>query len=163
MANPKVYLAGPIAGLTFDGAQEWRDIVQTEFARSGIDGYSPLRNKGYLRSEGIISNVGYQQPMSSDRGIMTRDHWDCKTSDLIFAYLLGAKSVSQGTNMEMAWAYAYRKPLVVIMEEHGNVHDHPMVREAIDYRVTTLAEGIAIAKAILLPHVYTNHDTLRSA
>lgn len=160
MANPKVYLAGPIAGLTFDGAQEWRHVAQNELARSGIDGYSPLRNKEYLRSEGVINNAGYQHPLSSDRGIMTRDYWDCKTSDLIFAYLLGAKDVSQGTDMEMAWAYAYRKPLVVVMEDKGNPHDHPMVRAAIDYRVTTLAEGIAIAKAILLPHIYANHNTL---
>lgn len=161
MANPKVYLAGPIAGLTYDGAQEWRHVAQKELARSGIDGYSPLRCKQYLRGTGVIVNSNYSHPLSTDRGIMTRDYWDCKTSDVILAYLLGAENVSQGTDMEMAWAYAYRKPLVVVMEENGNPHDHPMVRVAIDYRVTTLAEGLHIVKTIVLPNVYADCDTLR--
>lgn len=162
MSNPKVYLAGPIAGLTFDEGQDWRNVVWNALKADNIDVYSPLRNKGYLRREGVITQAQYQSPLSCDRGIMTRDHWDCQTADLIFANLLGAKSVSQGTVMEIAWAHAYRKPLIIIMEAEGNLHDHPMVRAAIDYRVTTLAEGIAITKAILLPHVFTDYDPRRS-
>jgi len=158
VSNPKVYLAGPIAGLTFDGAQGWRQDVQ-DALEPDIQCFSPLRNKGYLRSEGVITTKEYQSPLARDRGIMTRDHWDCQTSDLILVNFLGADKISQGTDMEIAWAFAYRKPLVVAMEAEGNPHDHPMIRQAIDYRVTTLREAIAITRAILLPHVYTDHDT----
>ena len=37
-----IYLAGPIAGLTHDEANEWRTYVQKKF-EPGIVGISPLR------------------------------------------------------------------------------------------------------------------------
>jgi hypothetical protein len=38
------------------------------------------------------------------------------------------------------------------MEAENNLHDHPMIREAIGYRVTTIDEAISITLAVLLPH-----------
>lgn len=146
----KVYLAGPISGLTYDGAQEWRGYVKDRLAPK-IAAYSPLRSKQYLRTEGVLEQSYEFNPLSSDRGIMTRDHWDCMTSDLIFCNLFGADRVSIGTVQEIAWAFAYRKPLVVVMERQGNAHDHPMVREAIGYRTDDLDEAIHVARSILLP------------
>jgi hypothetical protein len=120
MSKFKVYLAGPIAGLTFDGAQDWRDEV-TEMLASEIACYSPLRNKQFLRNSGVITQTAYANPMASDRGIMTRDHFDCQTSDAIFVNLLGAERVTIGTVMEIAWGFAYRKPVVVAMEPTNNL------------------------------------------
>lgn len=151
MSKFKVYLAGPIAGLTYDEGQDWREHAVSALAQHGIAGYSPLRQKSFLRDAGVIGKSAFTNPMASDRGIMTRDHNDCQTADAILCNLLGAKSVSQGTVMEIAWAYAYRKPLIVVMEETNNLHDHPMVRAAIDYRVTSLDQAIAITAAVLLP------------
>lgn len=152
MSKFKVYLAGPIAGLTYDEGQDWREYAMAALDAHGIAGYSPLRNKSFLRSAGVIGKAAYANPMASDRGIMARDHNDCKTSDAILVNLMGAKSVSQGTVMEIAWAYAYRIPLVVAMEETSNLHDHPMIRAALDYRVTSLDQAIAIVAAVLLPN-----------
>lgn len=148
----KVYLAGPIAGLTYDEGQDWREYAQAALASHFINGYSPLRQKDFLRAAGVIGKTQFANPMATDRGIMTRDHNDCKTADAILVNLLGAKSVSAGTVMEMAWAYAYGVPLIVAMEETGNLHEHPMIRESIDFRVTTLDEAIAVTVAILLPN-----------
>jgi nucleoside 2-deoxyribosyltransferase len=145
----KVYLAGPIAGLTFDDAQDWRADV-TEMLAPQIECYSPLRNKQFLRDHGVISTGQYTSPMATDRGIMTRDHWDCQTSDAIFCNLLGTTKVTIGTVMEIAWAFSYRKPLVVVMERNNNLHDHPMIREAIGYRTDSMNEAIAITRAVLL-------------
>jgi nucleoside 2-deoxyribosyltransferase len=145
----KVYLAGPIAGLTFDEGQDWR-IDVTERLSPKIECYSPLRNKQFLKEYGVIGTAEYDKPMSTDRGIMTRDHNDCITSDLIFCNLLDTKRVTIGTVMEIAWAFAYRKPLVVLMEKSNNLHDHPMIREAIGYRTESVDEAIAITRAILL-------------
>lgn len=149
--RPKVYLAGPIAGLTYGDAQEWRTYAASVLDGAYIDGFSPLRAKNFLDKFDAIGTNKWQHPLATDRGIMTRDHWDCKTSDLILANFEGTVTPSRGTDMEMAWAYAYDKPLVVAVREDSPIYAHPMVREAIDYRVDTLDEALAIVKAILRP------------
>lgn len=149
----KVYLAGPISGLTYDHAQDWREEATLLLACCGIQGYSPLRAKEFLRAEGELGSEDRRvEVMATDRGIMTRDHYDCMTSDVILCNLLGASRVSVGTVMEIAWAFAYRKPLVVVMEPSGNLHDHPMIREAIGYHVSDLGEAVAVVRAILQPN-----------
>lgn len=144
----KVYLAGPIAGLTYDAAQDWRSEVTKALAPE-ISCYSPLRQKHFLRGE--IGTKKYKDVLATDRGIMTRDHFDCMTSDLIFVNYLGTTKVSRGTDMELAFAFAYRKPVIVAVEPDSSILDHPMVREAVQFRTATLAEAIALTRAVLLP------------
>ena len=150
MINKKVYLAGPIAGLTYDEGQDWRAYAQAALETHGILGYSPLRQKDFLRSHGVIGTAKWDNPMATDRGIMTRDHNDVKTSGALLINLLGAQKVSAGTAMEMAWAWAYKIPVVVAIEDTGNCHEHPMMRETFDYRVPDLDAAISIVAAILL-------------
>lgn len=151
----RVYLAGPIRGLTYDESQNWRNYV-VEQMPAEIACYSPLRAKGFLRKHGRLglggaaSDTYPENPLSTAHGIMTRDHFDCMNSDLIFCNLLDATSVSIGTVMEIAWSFAYRKPLIVCVEP-GNLHDHPMIREATGFACDTLEQGISLAQTILLP------------
>ena len=150
----KIYLAGPIAGLTFDDADEWRVQARTELAKAGIEGMSPLRGKSYLRALGTLTSQcvdeGRAGLLSLPRSIMTRDYYDATTCDVLLVNLLGATRISIGTMMEVAWAYQLRTPIVCCMEE-GNVHEHAMLDEAIGFRVKTLEEGIAVCLAILSP------------
>jgi nucleoside 2-deoxyribosyltransferase len=154
----KVYLAGAISGATYEGCSSWRNFAVRSLAESGIRGYSPLRAKDYLKAVNADSNIKAMQhtydgfAMSTSRAINSRDHWDVMTSDVILVNLLGAAIVSIGTVMEIAWAHAYRKPTVLVMEKEGNIHDHPMVRESIGFRVETLEEGLHLVKAMLLPY-----------
>jgi nucleoside 2-deoxyribosyltransferase len=152
MSKPKVYLAGPIAGLTYDEAEEWRRTVKYALEPL-VDCFCPLRSHDFLRQGGVInSGKNYDHnALTSDRGIMTRDHNDCKNSDLVFVNLIGSTKASVGTAMEVAWCYAYRKPVVVVMEDHGNPHDHPMMREAFGYRVSNIADAINITLSVLFP------------
>ena len=147
-----VYLAGPISGLTFDGANDWRERAQAFFAARGVQGLSPLRGKEYLRALGELSpqcvKEGQANVLSLPRSIMTRDFYDCTNSDVILANLLGASRVTIGTVMEIAWGFQCRTPIVLCMEE-GNVHEHAMVNEAFGYRVATLEEGLAVCASIL--------------
>jgi hypothetical protein len=46
-----VYLAGPISGLNYDGATEWRIGFAGALAEVGIKGLSPMRAKEYLRDQ----------------------------------------------------------------------------------------------------------------
>ncbi len=154
-----VYLAGAITGESFGGATDWREYVKTKL-NPGIAGLSPLRAKDYLENETEIGDSYEDIPLSSSRGIMTRDFFDCQNCNIILANLLGTKKVSIGTVMEIAWAYALNKPLILVMEpaeseatgftaSEGNIHEHAMIREATGYRVDTVDKAIFIANAIL--------------
>jgi nucleoside 2-deoxyribosyltransferase len=145
---PSVYLAGPISGLSFDASETWRHEFKRHVGHA-LTCLSPLRGKDYLRANGVIEQ-SYEAPLSTDRGIMTRDHFDCSRADLIVCNLTGTERVSVGTVMEIAWAFAYRKPLILIMEP-GNVHDHPMVREAVGFRASDVEEAALLALGILTP------------
>jgi len=150
-----VYLAGPISGLSYKGATDWRQFAELELRDAGIKGLSPMRAKEYLKD--VTSDVGFSStcheyghlsPLSGPRGIMTRDRFDATRCDVLLVNLAGAEKVSVGTVMEIAWADLCRTPIVCVMEP-DNVHEHAMVTEAIGFRVSTLEEGLHVVKAIL--------------
>jgi nucleoside 2-deoxyribosyltransferase len=148
----RVYLAGPITGYTFDGCTEWRDAVKKLLAADGIEAFSPMRAKEYLKAEGVLTGSYPKGGLfSSSRNIMTRDFFDCTNADVILANLLGSEKPSLGTVMEMAWAYQARIPLVVAMENSGNPHEHPMLDEAFGFRCSSLEDAVFVVKRILLP------------
>lgn len=151
MSKPSIYLAGPITGTSYDECTDWRDQAIKVFGGAGIDAFSPLRSKVYLRDTTTIEDSYEEKVMSSQRGIYARDFYDCRERDAIFVNLLGADRVSIGTVMEIAWGAAYEKPIVLVMERNNNLHEHAMIREACPFRVETLQEGYHIMKALLLP------------
>jgi nucleoside 2-deoxyribosyltransferase len=148
----RVYLAGPITGLQYDHAQDWRDVARVELAQYQIKAFSPLRAKEYLRAVGELkadcAGYGEMNALSSPRGIMTRDRFDATRADALLVNLLGATRVSIGTCMEIAWADLKRIPVVVAMEAAGNVHDHAMITEAIGFRVDSIVAAVDLVKAI---------------
>lgn len=145
----RVYLAGPISGLDYNGANNWREYVRQRLP-SNVHGLNPMRGKSYLAKYGILQADcdQYDNVLSSNRGIMTRDRWDATRCDALLVNFLGAKQVSIGTCMEIAWADLYRIPIIVIMEPEGNPHEHAMIKEAIGYRVTSLDEAIQVLGAM---------------
>ena len=155
--QPTVYLAGPIAGLGYQDATDWRRIAAASL-RGPIQALSPMRGKDYLAH--VESDVGFSatcdeyghlSPLSTPRGIMTRDRFDATRCDVLLVNLLGAKKVSVGTVMEIAWADLRRTPIVVAIEPDGsNPHEHAMINEAIGFRCATLEEAIHVVRSILL-------------
>lgn len=147
-----VYLAGPITGLSYEGATDWRKHAVSELSKHGIAALDPMRGKDYLSgvTEFTMDGDRYKamNVLSSNRGIMTRDRWDATRCDVLLVNFLGAKRVSIGTCMELAWADLMRTPIVCVMEDEGNPHDHGMILEALGYRVSTLKEALDIVAAI---------------
>jgi len=153
--KPLVYLAGGIAGLTGVQMLKWRQEAAAELEERGIETLNPMRAKESLVADG--------QPLGRDfhayekrgafftsRGIMTRDYNDVARCDALLVNLLGLDKPSLGTIMELAWAWQLKKPAVVMIEPTGNPHDgHPMIHEAISFRVATLDEGIDSVAVIL--------------
>lgn len=153
----KVYLAGPITGLTVDGAMTWRKYARRALADVGITAYSPLRLQemmlrsfGKLDAGGLGSDYVDTHPLLSAAGMTTRDRHDVRTSDAVLVNLLGAERASIGTAMEVAWADAYRVPTVVVLED-GSVHDHALLRQVAGYVTHDLDTGLECIKGILLP------------
>ncbi len=152
------YLSGPISGLTYGDATDWRDYCTRAFP-SYIQGVSPLRAKSFLAQKGIIENSYEDYPLSKSRGINTRDHFDALRANVMLVNLLGCLKedpkarVSIGTVGEMAWAWDHRIPIVCAIEPDGlNIHEHPMLNEWIDYRVTSLDQAIETTIAVIAPH-----------
>lgn len=143
--QPKIYLAGPITGLSYGECTDWRAYVTRQLPLAAC--YSPMRAKTFLQHEQCVQDH-YDHPLASQGGITMRDRWDVMTCDLLFVNVLGAKLPSIGTVMEVAWADAWRKPIVLCMEA-GNPHDHSMVRGVQPFIVEDLDSGIVIARAIL--------------
>ncbi len=144
-----LYLAGPITGVSFGDCTDWRDSVAKKLPPH-IIGVSPLRGKQFLNKESSIKDSYENHPLASQKGITVRDRFDVMRADAILVNLLGAKKVSIGTVMEIAWADLLRKPIIVAMEPE-NIHSHSMLRESSNYLVPTLEEATLIAITVLSP------------
>lgn len=148
-----VYLAGPIAGCTGVEATDWRQYASRALHDRYIETLDPMRSKHFLSTVKIsndFNEYAMRGAFYTSKGIMTRDHTDVMRCDALLVNLLGTTKPSLGTVMELAWAYAYKKPVVVAIEESGNPHDnHPMLHEAMTFRVTTLEDAIDSVAVIL--------------
>ena len=152
MSKHKVYLAGPISGLDYEGCTSWREYARDRLADYGINGVSPMRGKEFLsRIQGGLSKTGEDygpHPFAQPQGILARDRFDCTTCDVLLVNLAHAVDVSIGTMFEMAWAHINRTPIVLVMED-GNLHEHIFVNQTADFRVDDLDDAIDLVKAIL--------------
>lgn len=143
-----VYLAGPITGLTFDGASDWREQFAKRMNSDRVECLSPLRGKEFLRGAGVLHSGTYNGSLTTGKAITRRDFFDCTRSSVVFINLKDAKRVSIGTVMEIAWAFQKQIPTVVVMEP-GNIHNHVMINESITYAVETIEEGEDILRLLL--------------
>ena len=144
-----LYCAGPITGVSYGESTDWREYVAGKLPPH-IKAVSPMRGKKYLANEKNIKDSYEEHPLSCQKGITCRDRMDVMRCDMILVNFLGAGKVSIGSVMEVAWADAWRKPIVVVMEK-DNVHSHAMLREVSGFIVSNLDEAIAIATAVLSP------------
>src|SRR4051794_28218363 len=90
-----VYLAGPISGLNYEGATDWRDYAKLMLRAWGIKALSPLREQEHMKSIGVFSDAGteterLQSPMSTPKGLTIRDRWDAMRCDVLLVNLVGA-------------------------------------------------------------------------
>jgi hypothetical protein len=144
-----LYCAGPITGVSYGESTDWREYVASKLPPY-IKAISPMRAKQYLAHEKTIRDSYEEHPLSSQKGITCRDRMDVMRCDMVLVNFLGATKISIGSVMEIAWADAWRKPIIIVME-NNNIHSHAMLREVAGFIVTNLEEAIAIAIAVLSP------------
>lgn len=117
-----IYLAGPITGLDWKAATEWRKNLIDKFkdASNGRNNYialSPLRGKEYLENETDIKDSYHGYRMSTPKAITERDLNDVRRSDLIIVNFIGAERVSIGTVLEIGAAKILNKPVILVIED----------------------------------------------
>lgn len=161
-----VYLAGPITGLSYDGARNgWRTLF-ANLVPEHIRCLSPMRAKDFLESEQMLRGDPGMYPhkvLATPKGILERDFNDVRTCDAVVANFLGAERASIGTCCEFGFAYALRKPVVMVIEpgQEGligsargpNPHFHAFLTEIAGYVVPTLDEAAHIVTHLLTPGV----------
>jgi nucleoside 2-deoxyribosyltransferase len=149
----KVYLAGPITGLSYGEARlGWRQYFPTLLSEN-IQCSSPMRGKESLKDVKVLERWAYEaNPITTAAGITTRDHNDVYTCDVMVANFLDSTVGSLGTAIEFGWASAYKKPIVTVMLDK-NIHDHLMIRQLSGYIVPTLEEAAHIVKLLVTPGV----------
>lgn len=149
-----VYLSGPITGLEYGACTDWREYARQQLDTYNIEGLSPMRGKEFLDGLGVIDGemqAVMENAMTQGRAIVGRDRWDTTRCDFMLVNLLGAKRVSIGTVVELGWADAARRPVVLVMEPKGNVHEHEFVRQLAAYHVDSLDAGIDLIVSALAP------------
>lgn len=145
---PRVYLAGPIDGMHYKDANNWREYVERQLNISGIESLTPMRGKEHLENTDRISPTG-KELFSTPSGITTRDRLDVMRSDVIFINMNRDKGVSVGTIIELGWADAWRKPVVMCVPEEDYLRSHNMVQEIVGYFVEDLDTGIEVVRSLL--------------
>jgi hypothetical protein len=143
-----IYMAGPVKGLAYGPATDWRHWFTEMMEGFNVECLDPLRAKEELKDETCIDRIEYDEPMSCPKGIYVRDRFDALRCDLLLVNLLNAEKPSLGSVMEIAWADALHKPIILAMEP-GNVHEHAMILGACGFRVGSLTEAAAVAIGVL--------------
>ena len=176
MAQPKVYLAGPIKGLSYDEATDWRVEARAELSLQGMNGFSPMRAKHFLKDSLSISTdpTFYDNVIANPTAIVTRDRYDVMSCDMMLINEQGASSVSLGTAVEIGWADAFRKPMVIIQpngtcfwcQKNGDTGEgchfpkntpfkHEFIQALVGYKVDTIEQAVLVCRAVL----FSNENT----
>lgn len=160
MLKPRVYLAGPIAGTSWDEATGWRDWVAAELEKRGLAAVSPMRMKEwYKEHDAALTDYSWLAEKNNREYLLSgephaigmRDFNDVATSQGVLAYLpkeINDRRPSWGTSIELGWATAQRK-LVVLVTDDPSLESHPLVRTHVGFIVDDLGLGVDAMAAAL--------------
>jgi nucleoside 2-deoxyribosyltransferase len=154
----RIYLAGPITGLTHDEARfGWRQQAVDMLKDDAIECFSPMRGKEQLAGLGKLSaNPGTygSDPISQPAGITGRDGNDVRRADAILAcFLESGGRPSLGTAWEVGIAHDRQIPIVCVALAGDPNRDHVILGRCYTYTVETLEQGIRCLRYLLIPGV----------
>ncbi|HCA51619.1 MAG TPA: hypothetical protein DEP24_00910 [Mycobacterium sp.] len=159
-----VYLAGPILGCTKGEANDWRKYVDDRvskrlditmppemdcWVRSKIRGISPLRCEPIV---GEVYTAIYDDPkFGTAKAIGVKNLYDTKAADIVLAYLpkpAAGKERSLGTVLEIGWAKAIGKPVIIVTDDPF-VQGHPVVQFCADWMLDDLDQAVDVIVGLL--------------
>lgn len=161
----RIYLAGPIGGLSWDEANGWRNgATNMLYPMIGVSPMRPMEHNGEmvdLRDSCFVSDGGRlsNDPENQDKTILPfeklfqRDYRDVHECDAVLFNFLNAPKQSFGTICELAWTYRRGIPAVVVINE-GNPNQNPFGEQMYFNMVRTLADGVNYLRSYFGHPVY---------
>lgn len=146
----KLYLTGPITGAEDGEICGWRSEArrllspEIELVDPASAPYDPV--PAYKRPEKPAAAV---KRLLHGRFVVDRNKHLIRTCDVVLANFLGAEKTSIGSVGELFWADALGKPIVIVREKSGNVHDHAMLNAIASSVCHTLPSGCDAVQNIL--------------
>jgi nucleoside 2-deoxyribosyltransferase len=139
----RIYLSGPITGHRDEAIKSWRSHA--------VRRLSPLGEVIDPSLAAYDSGVSFQKhespPEALDRlkhglFVVRRNRNLIRSCDVVLANYIGAGSkASIGSIGEIYWAEAFGKPVFIIRERFGNVHDHAMLNAIASRILYTLEDA----------------------
>ena len=149
-ATPHVYLAGPIAGCLEGEAKDWRFYADSLLSPYHVRGISPLRCEPAVDGKYDDAESGqFEDKMfGSHDAIVAKNWYDLNQCDATLAYLPPDYNLSIGTISEIAWAFAVRKPLVIVATD-PKILNHPMTQVQAGWLLDNLEDACEVLGQIL--------------
>jgi len=145
--KPRCYLAGPMAGLSYEEANAWRDKVHVALS-DDFELVNPCRNKESLAGRGKLTMHGYNDHfMCQEQTVFYRDTHDVRSCDGLLVNFENAPFISIGTPFELGMAWALHKPIIVVMPK-DNCYRHIFTLQSANYVAETLEEAIMALRSI---------------
>lgn len=141
-----IYLSGPISEVPLNIAQEWRASFEEAVQQVGgpsIRCINPMRFR-------LTTPMSTEDPAY----ITSRDRFDVQRADLLvvnFLYQPHPEIISIGSVIEMAWADAWGKPIIMAVPVNweSRLLTHPIIHGMVTTIVYTEQELIYQARAFL--------------
>lgn len=134
----KVYLAGPILGMTPEAAYAWRYETSDSLREAGYNVFIP-KPTGCKVEDGVY--VEDLEEGANVEDIFYEDYGELLTCGSVLANFLGAERVSIGTLIELTLAYELGKEVLVVTDL-GNVNNHPFMSLLADYIFMSTSDAI---------------------
>lgn len=154
MTRKFIYLAGGIFGISYKEAVDWRTEIKS-LLLPGLIGISPMRLKEFLHRKRKIGHSYEDDDLSNARAIWARDKMDVKTCDMLLAYMpreINEKRPSTGTTMELGWADAFDKPIVLITDD-PHLIKHPLTGQAAGFIVPDIVRAAEVVNGVFGEYV----------
>lgn len=149
---PTIYLGGPMSGLKWRDALEWRNKVEEELCYQWRL-ISPVKQQlGQNLDELITVQTQNDNELllhHTATGVTSQDEFYIDQSDWLLCYFLNAPKVSIGTMWEMGYGWGKGKKILSVLEPNS-IHDHPFVRRRSHVFTPSLTEAIQFFKAIAI-------------
>lgn len=145
MSKLRVYLAGPISGLTKDQSDNWR--LKFEKMIPDAKCVMPMYAENFAKGR-VLGTCHPGELMASAKAVMHKDEFYVRNSDAVVANFTGCGlRPSFGSVIECAWASMLNKPLVIIAEK-DNIHLHPMIVEEAGWVVDNLEDAAIVINGL---------------
>lgn len=142
MEKLTVYLGGPIRGLSYQEASDWRNEAIRRLSDVGMKCLSPMRNKELIKDEEKITDSYESLKGYSSKDIFNRDKFDVINSDILLFNFTNRKVSIIGSLFELAWGHLLGKYCVVAVDKESIYAKHPFVKESASIMFENIDEAI---------------------